>query len=68
MAKKQGVYVKPSPEVVEHFMKLAERNRRTVADEIGLWLDQNCKLEKEGSEEHGQATTASRGSDPSGVL
>jgi hypothetical protein len=45
MAKSPGVYVKPSQEVIDHFTEEAKKNRRTLADEIGLFLDNHAGLD-----------------------
>jgi DNA polymerase elongation subunit (family B) len=37
--KKLGLYAKPCESVVAWFKERADRNRRNVADEVGLFLD-----------------------------
>jgi hypothetical protein len=37
---RKGIYCRPSPEVIEYFQLQAEKNRRALPDEVGLFLDE----------------------------
>jgi hypothetical protein len=51
VSKKHGVYVKPSAESIAYFQAKAAENRRALADEIGLFIDDMLEPKARDAEE-----------------